>query len=87
MDAEPRVMELIDMIVEQFDGVSVLVVGHAVVNRVLLRIWCELAPDLASRLAQPHDLVYILNGKAPIRWLRADGRTGTGLRYLAMVNE
>ena len=82
MDAEPRVMELIAMIVEQFDGVSVLLIGQAVVNRVLLKIWCELPPDQANRLAQPHDLVYILSGNAPIRWLRADGGTGTGLRYL-----
>jgi len=81
MDAEPRVMELIDTILEQFDGDSILLVGHAVVNRVFLKIWCELAADLANRLVQPHDMVYVLSGDTPIRWLRADGSTGTGLQY------
>ena len=81
MDAEPRVMELIDMVDGQFDGGSILLVGHAVVNRVFLKIRCGLAPDLANRLVQPHDMVYILSDNTPIRWLRADGSTGTGLWY------
>lgn len=77
-EAEARVSRLIDIIGRALGKGSVLVVGHAVVNRVLLRLWYQLDPLFASDLTQPHDLVYVLGRKVSVRWLCADGSSGTG---------
>lgn len=77
-DAEARVSRAVDIIQGKLSKSSVLAVGHAGVNRVLLKIWYNLDPVLANELTQPHDLVYVLSVKAPLRWLNAKGDSGMG---------
>lgn len=79
-DAEPRVLKIIHTILELPAGSSTLVVGHAAVNRVFLKLWHHLDPSLANLIAQPHDLIYILERELPVRWIRADGKSGSGWR-------
>ena len=61
-DAEDRVGAFIRELGEVRGTGTFLVVGHAGVNRVFLRLWMGLEPDYAVRLLCPHDSVFILNG-------------------------
>lgn len=80
-DAEARVGRAIGIIQRELSKSSVLVVGHSLVNRVLLKLWYQLDPTFANELTQPHDLMYVLGMKASVQWLRADDSSGTGWRY------
>jgi broad specificity phosphatase PhoE len=39
----------------------ILVVGHAAVNRVFLKIWLNLSPEQAMRIKFSHDTLYDIN--------------------------
>ena len=39
----------------------ILVVGHAAVNRVFLKIWLNLSPEQAMRIQFSHDTLYYIN--------------------------
>jgi broad specificity phosphatase PhoE len=57
-DAEGRAARAIGVIEKELGRGPVLVVGHAVFNRVLLKLYCGLDPGFAIELIQPHDLIY-----------------------------
>ncbi len=77
-DAEERVGSSIGIIRRELSKGPVLVVGHSVVNRVLIRLWYQLEPLFAVDLIHPHDLIRVLSLEEPVRWLRADGSSGEG---------
>ncbi len=59
-DAECRVSQVIRDIRCQMDGRTVLVVGHASVNRVFLKLWLDLEAEHALQLDCPHEVLYCL---------------------------
>jgi broad specificity phosphatase PhoE len=66
-DAEYRVGEFIREIRDQSSFNCILVVGHAGVNRVFLRLWLGLQPEEAVKLRCPHDAVFILGSERQVR--------------------
>jgi len=81
-DAEPRVSSFIREIRSGKDHQAVLVVGHASINRVFLKIWLDLEPDVALRVRCSHDLVYVL-GKGT----EVSARSATGLESRSLLFE
>jgi broad specificity phosphatase PhoE len=85
-DAEPRITKVIERVLGLSGNGPLLVVGHSVANRVLLKLWYHLDANFANGLVQPHDLVHVLSPAArdaqgaPVRWLCADGASGFGWR-------
>ena len=75
--AEPRVREALAT-VTSLPYEDVLVVGHAGVNHVLLRILLCLEPQQALAIRHPHNVVYTVTDGA-VSWLRSGGMTGHGL--------
>ena len=75
--AEPRVQEAL-VTVTSLPYENVLVVGHAGVNHVLLRILLSLEPEQALAIRHPHNVVYTVEDGA-VSWLRSGGMTGHGL--------
>ena len=59
-DAESRVSQVIRDIRGLMAGKTVLVVGHASVNRVFLKLWLDLEPERALQLDCPHEVIYCL---------------------------
>lgn len=66
-DAENRVGLFIDTIRHEIVQSRILIVGHAGVNRVFLRLWLGLAADEAINIRCPHDMIFILNGESEVR--------------------
>ena len=58
-DAEQRVGSFIREIRDQTSFRRILVVGHAGVNRVFLRLWLGLQPQEAVKIRCPHDAVFV----------------------------
>jgi broad specificity phosphatase PhoE len=80
-DAEPRVSSFIRAIGSDKYHPAVLVVGHASVNRVFLKMWLNLEPDIALRVRCSHDMVYILGRGAEVSARWASGRESRGLLF------
>ncbi len=59
--AETRVKEAIQRIKAILLHNPILVVGHAAVNRVFLKIWLNLSPEQAMRIQFSHDTQYDIN--------------------------
>ena len=59
--AETRVKEAIRHINAILMHDPILVVGHAAVNRVFLKIWLNLSPEQAMRIQFSHDTLYYIN--------------------------
>lgn len=59
--AETRVKEAIRHINAILMHDPILVVGHAAVNRVFLKIWLNLSPEQAMRIKFSHDTLYDIN--------------------------
>ncbi|MFC1835746.1 histidine phosphatase family protein [Thermodesulfobacteriota bacterium] len=72
-DAEPRVGTVIEELSSFSGDDTVLVVGHAAVNRVFLKMWLDLALEPAIDLHIPHDAVYILGRGNQLSMKRANG--------------
>ncbi len=62
-DAEDRVGCFIKELNSSEYSDSILVIGHAGVNRVFLKLWLELPPEHAVRIRFEHDMVYVMDGK------------------------
>lgn len=79
-DAETRVghflKDLADSVARE---TTILVVGHAGVNRVVLKLLLTLDPSEALRISCPHDLVYIVHGDGAVRHKGVAGQEGEGL--------
>ncbi len=80
-DAEVRVGAFIEEIRSLAHRHEILVVGHASVNRVFLKLWLGLKPAAAILIHSPHDTIYILDERNPVRYRRSDGTEGEGLLW------
>ncbi len=78
-DGERRLAPLIEEL-RTLEGPA-LVVGHAGINRVLVKLWLGLDPAEAQHLDQPHQVVYVFEEQAPLRRLSADGRVKEGFLW------
>ncbi len=73
-DGETRVAPFIQEITSEDIQYPILVVGHAGVNRVFLKLWSSLDPECAMRINCPHDTIYLIEGRH-----RVMARSVTGL--------
>ena len=71
---------------KSLDYDTILIVGHAAVNQVFLRIWLSLTPAEALTIQHPHDLLYQvdppsdrLSGDWHVFWTHRSGAAGEGL--------
>jgi len=80
-DAEHRVAPLISQLRLDHRPGTIMVVGHAGGNRVFLKLWLEVAPGLAVRIACPHDLVYILEEDSTVKARWSTGQESQGLSF------
>lgn len=75
--AAHRVEELVHRLRRQaFD--NILVVGHAAVNQVFLKLWLSLDIREALAIQHPHDLLYEIDA-ARVSWRNSSGATGEGV--------
>jgi broad specificity phosphatase PhoE len=80
-DAELRVASMIEEIRSLPDSRIVMVVAHASVNRVFLKLWRNLDPQVALQLRVPHDRVYVLGHGEEVICRSAMGRESRGLLF------
>ena len=80
-DAEGRVGSLISEVRSDNRPGTVLLVGHAGVNRVFLKLWLDLDPELALRIHFPHELAYIIEEDSTVLARRSTGRESDGLIF------
>jgi broad specificity phosphatase PhoE len=66
-DAEGRVRNFIDELIAQDDHSTLLIVAHAGLNRVFLKLWLNLEPDYARVVRCPHDTLYVLDPDGSVR--------------------
>lgn len=71
-DAEDRVKSFIEEITRQESHTNVLVVAHAGLNRVFLKLWLDMEPDAARMIKCPHDTLYVLEQNATVRRIQPD---------------
>jgi broad specificity phosphatase PhoE len=77
-DGETRVGSLVGQILRTSDCEAVLVVGHASVNRVFLKLLLDLDPLTAMTICFPHDTVYVIDHREGVRHASPFGRMGNG---------
>jgi broad specificity phosphatase PhoE len=75
--AEVRVVQMVHKI-RQCSQNNIIIVGHAGINQVFLKIWLSLEVEEAMVIRHPHDLLYKIDAGG-ISWLNAAGETGKGL--------
>jgi broad specificity phosphatase PhoE len=80
-DAEVRVSSFIQELREHRDSATILVVGHAGVNRVFLKLWLGLEPESAVKLHLPHDTLFILEQGGVVNAVSCAGETKAGLLF------
>jgi broad specificity phosphatase PhoE len=80
-DAELRVSGLIEEIGPRDRKDAIMLVGHAGVNRVLLKLLLDLNPDVAMRIRCPHDVVYVVDGRGTLVRRSAAGDEIRGLLF------
>jgi broad specificity phosphatase PhoE len=73
-DGETRVAPFIQEIKSEDVQYPILVVGHASVNRVFLKLWSSLDPECAMMINCPHDTIYLIEDR-----LKVVARSVTGL--------
>jgi broad specificity phosphatase PhoE len=78
-DAEPRVQSFLPELRERARTDRVLVVGHAGVNRVFLKLWLGLEPARALWIGFPHEALVILGEAKQVRTILATGESTEGL--------
>jgi broad specificity phosphatase PhoE len=75
---EMRVTGVIEKIKAMQGYDLVLVVGHAGINRVFLKVWLQLDPGQAMSINPVHGLIYILGTGGIIGWMDENGGAGPG---------
>jgi len=78
-DGERRVREFVEELRQRPTEETALVVGHASVNRVFLKLWLNLGADVASRIVSPHDTIYLLDRASVVAARSTTGRESKGL--------
>lgn len=76
-EAAKRVKKAIHRL-KQLPYDHILVVGHAAVNQVFLKILLSLDPQESLAIQHPHDLLYKIESLR-VSWLNSTGATGEGL--------
>jgi len=81
LDGEERVRAVLHEIGDMSDLDTILVVGHASVNRVFLKLLLNLAPQTAMRVRCLHGLLYVIDGDGMIRrrWVTGPDEEGLSL--------
>ena len=79
-DVAHRVLRFYGKILQQHRDQEILVVGHRVVNRLLIGMLLDYTLEEAPSFEQTNDMIYSIlkNGKTEVRYY-ADGKTGEGL--------
>jgi broad specificity phosphatase PhoE len=72
-DAEPRISEFIKMVTDADCSGNVLIIGHAGINRVLVKLLLDLPHETAMRILFPHDIFYRISGESEVRRKNIDG--------------
>jgi broad specificity phosphatase PhoE len=80
-DGEERVSKLIRDIGPRDRKDAIMLVGHAGVNRVVLKLLLDLDPDVAMRIRCPHDVVYVIDEEGAIFRRSAAGDKIRGLLF------
>lgn len=78
-DAEFRVTSFLQEIGAKKAGGGLLVVGHAGVNRVLMKVLLRMDPARAMGVKFPHDLIYIIRDAGHISYVTSHGSRGSGI--------
>jgi broad specificity phosphatase PhoE len=65
-DGETRVAPFIQEIKSEDVQYPILVVGHASVNRVFLKLWSSLDPECAMMINCPHDTIYLIEDRRKV---------------------
>jgi broad specificity phosphatase PhoE len=79
LDGESRLAGTVLTIRGMDDYDIALVVGHAGINRVFLKLWLGADSSDMLNVHQSHEMIYVMNGGAGVRWIDAHGATGQGL--------
>lgn len=82
-DAESRVLPFIQEITSEEIQHPILVVGHAGVNRVFLKLWLSLDPECAIRINCPHDTVYQIENRQRVVAQSVNGLETEGFLFHA----
>jgi broad specificity phosphatase PhoE len=80
-DGETRVAGFIEEITSPDIQYPILVVGHASVNRVFLKLWLDLDPERAMIINSPHDTIYLIDGRKNVTAKSANGLETEGLLF------
>jgi broad specificity phosphatase PhoE len=80
-DAESRVMSFIYEIGSRNSNQNLLVIGHAGINRVLLKMILGLESATAIKISFPHEVMYTITSGQEIRHLTSAGSSGRGLLF------
>jgi len=65
-DGETRLAPFIQEIQSENNQYPILVVGHASVNRVFLKLWLSLDPECAMSIKSPHDTIYLIEDRRKV---------------------
>ncbi|NWF94443.1 MAG: histidine phosphatase family protein [Syntrophaceae bacterium] len=82
-DVANRIRPFAERLLRDHDGQEVLIVGHRVVNRLLIGMLLEISVEKVLKIEQTNDCVYLVkrNGKAEIfHWV--DGEIREGLIFV-----
>jgi broad specificity phosphatase PhoE len=80
-DGETRVAPFIQEITSEDIQHPILVVGHASVNRVFLKLWLSLDTERAIRINSPHDTIYVIEGRHKVMARSVTGLESEGLLF------
>lgn len=80
-DGETRVAAFIQEITSKDIQYPILVVGHASVNRVFLKLWLSLDPECAMRINSPHDTIYLIEDRHKVVAQTVTGLETEGLLF------
>lgn len=64
-DAEERVARFLAKL-RCYHGETILIVGHAGINKVILKMLLNLAPEVAAKMTFPHDIFYRIDSSGQI---------------------
>ena len=78
-NGESRVGAFIQYLRDEVSSQRILIVGHAAINQVFLKIWLKLEPEQAIRTAFPHDIFYFFDSQGMVSHQRINGEQKTGL--------
>ena len=78
-DGESRVEAFIQKLHNEESSQRILIVGHAAVNQVFLKIWLKLEPEKALQIEIPHDTLYYIDSHGRVSYQRMNGEKSPGL--------